>query len=1025
MRDPRLLVVITALVGAAAHPGPSVAQDFLPPWEGGLTTSLGQPPHSRFYAIGGTGVDWRKPGAANPIVLGGLGVSRSLFNPIMGALAASLEGYAGLRATSLDGGVRGLLVSSSIRLTGGVDYNIAAGRLSPILAYSMPVRRGGVFSGGSLLRVELNLGAADAVRVSVMAPLRQPAAGRTRPRQEAIAVSPRQPERLSSPADAPGLQAALTTVRHAAERIQDLVVPPIDDPAADPRQALAPVVKRLLQPPALPGVVPDGSLGVEATVRAYHAELVRAFSIAVSGEPVAEGGATVAGTAVTGMARQALLEHVIYPYNRMLGRRKDRNTITSLSGYARGSFARALVSAGQLSPERQAAAQYAFQELLFIVTTVEAEALRTWQDSRVLWIPLQLALLPEDHDTQAELDRIIEDAVETRFTDGNQIWYVINEQFRVELDSTIRNARDYHVLWIHDFRGRNSAGDPDALSFRYAVESYLGALTDRVREYDRTRRLPAYMIFLDQHYYEANRGHLWLDFLERPLGPVPRMPRGFEEFERRLHVAQDSLRAAMEHSQLLEAERRQYGDQWVRNLVKIHVSITNPVDPSFWGRDIMPIIGIPDDFMRDHRKIVFYDITEDDPYRGMAIYTGMGIGEHYAGPTWEDRSIMAQGPAVLSLKAQARQLLLTQGFSGEQIPVPLRPRPMPASYDSVVRARIDSLRQTDKLDFRAMELHNGTGFLDKPINVARATLYSLMPRGAVVKVPDSLWGSAIYASLLVGSAFRGVRVLFIAPSLVSAPSSGWPAMGIAHDLFARLIVLQQDLGPELEAGGGMLKTGIYNPGIGVQRIDLRLAAAYRNGRLTPFLRRLFPVSPMVDSMLVQLGRGLQMAEVAGTLTGEAPVSPKLHLKANFFASREAWDSLVARPEMVDVLLAYGQQFVGRDDGTWPGAREAADALGDAGQRLWESYRRMLSPSDSTKVLFYLLVGSANQDYRSMFMDGEASVLLSGWSSVMSLVDFGLLVNLSVWVDDLTLLDALLPPPSGFQRKAARWLRSMM
>ena len=77
---------------------------------------------------------------------------------------------------------------------------------------------------------------------------------------------------------------------------------------------------------------------------------------------------------------------------------------------------------------------------------------------------------------------------------------------------------------------------------------------------------------------------------------------------------------------------------------------------------------------------------------------------------------------------------------------------------------------------RAMELHNLTGYQDKPINVARAILYSLMPPGSVIKVPDSLWGSALYAALLTGSAFRGARVLFVAPSLRSAPSSGWPAM---------------------------------------------------------------------------------------------------------------------------------------------------------------------------------------------------------------------------------------------------------
>src|SRR5258705_9361329 len=45
----------------------------------------------------------------------------------------------------------------------------------------------------------------------------------------------------------------------------------------------------------------------------------------------------------------------------------------------------------------------------------------------------------------------------------------------------------------------------------------------------------------------------------------------------------------------------------------------------------------PDNVMRDHRKIVFHDVTEADPFRGEALYTGMGVGQQYMGPTWDDR----------------------------------------------------------------------------------------------------------------------------------------------------------------------------------------------------------------------------------------------------------------------------------------------------------------------------------------------------------------------------------------------------
>ena len=64
---------------------------------------------------------------------------------------------------------------------------------------------------------------------------------------------------------------------------------------------------------------------------------------------------------------------------------------------------------------------------------------------------------------------------------------------------------------------------------------------------------------------------------------------------------------------------------------QVHVNITNPADISYWSRGILPILGTPDLIARDHRKISFYDISEEDPYRGVMMIGGMGIGEHYSG----------------------------------------------------------------------------------------------------------------------------------------------------------------------------------------------------------------------------------------------------------------------------------------------------------------------------------------------------------------------------------------------------------
>lgn len=1001
---------------------PAASQDSLPPWEGGFTFSLGQPRRLHLQAGASVGADWRQD-VLHPVGLLSAGVSRSFGNPVVGALGASLEAFGGFRGVRPDAGLRALIMSPSLRLSGGVEVDARDGRIAPMLGYTMPFRRGGVFGGGSLVRLEWLPGAGMA-RASILAPVNEPWAGRTRPRTDEVSLPFRGGPPPVARIESSALIDALAHVRTAASRLAVLVVPFVDAPGHSPQVALAPVVAELRTPPSLPGYHADGTVGTAQVARIYHREVERAFSIAVSGQDLGFGQTTPEGEALARRARAILLEHVIYPFDRLLGQRKRGDALQTLGRYARGNWARELVGQQGLSPAREAVALEVFDRLLETLEAVRAEQMARWDDSRLLWLPLQLGLQADEYDTQAELDQVVEAAVGQPFTDGNEVWYVVNGEFQREVTSSIFAARDYHVLWIHDFRGRNTKGEPDAASLRYVTDAYLAALTRAVRAYDERRRMPVYLIFLDEHYYEANRARLWLDFLERPLGDLPKLPRGFEAYRASLGAAQDSLRRAVAESRLLQAEARQYGEAWLENVIKVQVSVTNPVDNSFWGHDIVPVIGIPDNVMRDHRKIAFYDVTEEDPYRGLAIYTGMGIGEHYAGPTWEDRAIMARGPVLATLKDQARRLLLGQGLSEDQIPYPLRSRPKPPDYDARIRRFIAEQGPGGREhDQRAMELHNLTGYQDKPINIAKATLYTLMPPGSVIETPDSIWGSAFFAALLTGSALRGCRVLIIAPSLASASASGWPSMGLAHDLIARLIVVQQQLGPELVAAGGLLKTGIYNPGLGVDDALNRFTAAYYNARRTPFLRRLFPVDPAIDSMLVHY-RELLRASGATEPVRAPGVAAKLHLKANWFSSREAWDSLIGRPELEEVLAAYIAQLVGPAKDSL-GARAVADALSEASRRLVESFRASQPPETRSRVMYYLTVGSANQDYRSMFMDGEAAMLLSGWSTVVSLIDFGLIANLSVWVDDLDLLDALLPPLGPFKLRVARWVRSAL
>jgi phosphatidylserine/phosphatidylglycerophosphate/cardiolipin synthase-like enzyme len=71
---------------------------------------------------------------------------------------------------------------------------------------------------------------------------------------------------------------------------------------------------------------------------------------------------------------------------------------------------------------------------------------------------------------------------------------------------------------------------------------------------------------------------------------------------------------------------------------------------------------------------------------------------------------------------------------------------------------------------------------------------------------------------------------------------------------------------------------------------------------------------------------------------------------------------------------------------------------------------------------YMQVGSANQDYRSMVMDGESVVLVSNWTALNAVPDFLLLLGLAAWPTDQTALDRLFPAPSWFRLAFARWVR---
>jgi hypothetical protein len=138
--------------------------------------------------------------------------------------------------------------------------------------------------------------------------------------------------------------------------------------------------------------------------------------------------------------------------------------------------------------------------------------------------------------------------------------------------------------------------------------------------------------------------------------------------------------------------------------------------------------------------------------------------------------------------------------------------------------------------------------------------------------------------------------------------------------------------------------------------------------------------------------------------------PKMHLKANFLASGDAWDGLIRRPEWAEVLRCYivylaKQKMHVKKSWEIPRDRFYPEDISKAAEVLLKNYLKTLDANERERIVLYMSVGSVNMDYRSMVMDGEVMVLLSKWSSIQGLMDFLLLAGMCDWPETLEEMDA--------------------
>lgn len=992
-------LLILALGGAL----PLAAQRVEDPYQ--PIRSLGLPPH--FAAHGGIGLvgAFDHDPAAGARVYGGL--RHDLIRPALGILGVAAEGYGGVVGTRLEAGARVYGTLRAFLFQAGVEFSSMKG-WTPLFTAAIedPVTRGGLLVPGGLLRLDWTP-AAHRVGLGLTIPLFQPRAGRTRPIPTVLSPLP-VPAGEAAPPLPDSSAWVLKALEASARWIDEMTTPFLESSLDTDREFRAELEAKMAFIGRTDSAYPEGHT-YPAEVTRYHRLLRHLFRADTT-------GATLA------LARRVVLEEVVIPMNRQFGTLREPGVLDAFRWRADARYVADVAGLRPAPAGGPDAARAAFAGWLDVLGRVGDAARRRWRDSRLVWVPFQLALLPSEHDTQAEVDALLERLLGQAFLDGNDFTYLINEAFSPELIRSIHAARDYHVLWVHDFAGTAPDGLVDRVAARVVIDGYLAALTAAVRRFDERGAIPAYMILLDQWYFDFRHARWWMGLLADPMGADLRLPGEARDIEARIRAAQRELRDAVAASSRLQELARARGADWLRRYVKVHVSVTYPGDASFRRR--IPAQGIPirfaDDYMRDHRKVAFWDLTESDVSRGGALFTGEGVGENYEGARWEDRTLLVHGAAALPLKQAARGLFLDHGFREAELPPPLLPDP-PATQVATVADSVWFDWST-----RLLQAGNATGFGPKHASALKAALYTLMPAGSRILAPDSQWSSFFWAGVLVGSALRGCHVFVIAPRTENAPyGEAFVQAVLTHDVLEGYLQLRQDLAPAFAASGGGLYVGLYGQEISTRSLRARYVGVIEGMRRPGFPRAAFPFGDETYRALGDTATLAALLAPAGdsvVMEPAAPRAPRLHLKSQLFASREGLERVLRDPGWFQVFAAY---VAGR-------ARELArDRREAAGGRMPPS---LLAPVDSTlrrapsgeraRDVFYFLTGSQNQNDRSLILDGEIMCLIAGGNALASLIDFVAIAARSTWVETRAGLDSLIPRQPRDKVKLARSLRSL-
>ena len=951
---------------------------FLPP----KTASLGQPARWRtaWGSLAGYNFDVGPDGQhLGPTARFFVNASHRITGP-QGGPEISLEASAG--------GLNGSGVEGAFGVYFGLPWFVVGNEYADpslrgncfAMSLRVPLRRGGLFGRSDLIRVDYH-----PVRREILGgfSFRFPAHAyrASRPRQTGVAGPRGGPPVTSVPRPPtllpPDCERALAEVGHAIEWIDRARTPRLD---ASWFERDAGLLREHIRSPG------HGCLDEETR---YHREMDAAFTSAAGDDPTR-------GRVVAALAESVLFRDVLAPFDGTFGQEKTTRHAGAYCSIALGRFDACLGRVLAASPDTLAAPRCheVFRRVLAEVQKVSARSGERWKNAFLLWsnrgamawVPLQYGLRPWQYDTQDEWDSVLAEVTGEPFSRADSMRYLMMEQFHLELKRMIRETRDYQVTIVHDFRGRTASGTADLYGWDLVSDGYLAAFTRAIQDLDRGERtrLPQFFLFLDANYYDANHSRAIVTYLENLYDPSRTIGTPWE-VELQVRDAHEALARAIRSSPSLRGLSRSK----LREAFKVHVSITNPFDPAF----------MLDVSRRDHRKIAFHDATELDPSSGSALITGQGIGEHYNGSGWEDRSLYLRGCALVQLKAAARRLMLQQGFKEREIPDVLRPLAYPADYEE----RCATLRAhgwTTPADI----LLNETGYGPKEATVLKAAIFDLAPPGSVLLSYDSLWISDFWAGMFLSAALRGANVLPVGPVPLNAPSAASSTLFFMRDNLRRLLEAQRYFEEDIASEGGQLRVGLYAHAVQTLDLSRRVDAFQKGYEGHPFLRDLLHLHPALFESVGVFRAAFDTVSLMGLKLRPRPF---LHMKSLFFASAEAfevyrlaeWAPTTKEHLRNRVAQSMGMRMPYPDPFKHPQGRRSVFGALDA--RL-----DSLGPDVRRRVILTFATGSHNQNPRSLLLDGEVLAAISGYDCLYSMIDIGFILCISEWPRDTAEFDRL-------------------